>query len=187
MGEEGVQGRVQNTHHLPYRWLTQPSPHHQVVGVGVGCREHEQGLRKDGRWTNWSLKNFSVPTLPEERPSLPISLAARVPTQEAQRVLSWQQRFNSKRTGTLYYLYCRDISRAWQCLTHSRHANGCCMGAVLISHNLLLKKKPIMKAINPCLENSRWHNYVLGKKVKVKRVWATFWVLMMTNLSGVLM
>lgn len=60
MGEEGVQGRVQNTHLLPYRWLTQPSPqeelrkelaHHQVVGVGSGVQEHEEvlGRMEDGQ------------------------------------------------------------------------------------------------------------------------------------------
>ena len=55
--------------------------------MGWGCREHEQGLRKM-KMDKLITTNFSVSTLPEEWPSLPISLAAGVPAQEAQRVLS---------------------------------------------------------------------------------------------------
>lgn len=103
--------------------------HHQVVGVGVG--QGTRGGSWDGRWTNWSLKNFSVPTLPEERPLRP-SVCCRSPYPGSSKctvLTAW----GSVPRGQGPCITCpvEEISRVAG--RHTADMPSRCMGAVLIS------------------------------------------------------
>lgn len=186
---EGARQRV--TEHPPpllpfvFRWNQAKHTKHSLQGdknsqgsnrkpdlqVGEeGWQERSLHLRKDGGFISWSLRGFPS-VFPEKWPlSSPCQSGSLNHYPGSSRcTVPWWQKSTPKGHGPCITCVLTPQSLA-QCLSHSRHSYYHCMSPVPISHNLYWKGWPKKKAINSCLGNSKWYNYILGKKLELKKV-----------------